>query len=312
MPLKMPTLDDRTYADLVREGKELIPRHAPEWTNHNAADPGITLVELFAYLTEIYLYRVDRISDANKAKFLKLLLGQAAPLLPGQLVDRHLQQAVSDARRPFRAVSAADFERLALEAVRGGAERPMVARAWCFARRNLEAPTAEERQRDRPGHISLLFVPGDPWITDGELQSIRERIKEYVEPRRLLTSRLHVVGPRYVGAGIRIRADLSAGFIPAVVEQRIRLDLERFFDVRHGGEDHSGWPLGRSVYTADIYRRVGTIAGVSRVIAIHLDVQAPGRLRRSEGNEVVGVELEIGELFRIVSVTCQFSPGRTL
>src|ERR1700752_4593284 len=120
MPLKMPTLDDRTYTDLVREGKELIPRHAPEWTNHNASDPGITLVELFAYLTEIYLYRLDRISGANKAKFLKLLLGEAAPLLPGQLVDQQLQQAVSGARRPFRAVSAADFERLALEAVRGG------------------------------------------------------------------------------------------------------------------------------------------------------------------------------------------------
>jgi baseplate J-like protein len=312
MPLKIPTLDDRTYADLVREGKELIPRHAPEWTNHNAADPGITLVELFAYLTEIYLYRVDRISDAIKAKFLKLLLGHSAPLLHEQSLDLQLQHAASVVRQPFRAVSEADFERLALEAVRGGAERTMVARAWCFARRNFEAPTEEERQRDRPGHVSLLFVPANPGITDAEVQSIRERIRQYIEPRRLLTSRLHVIGPRYVDAGVRIRADLSPGFVAAVIEQRIRLDLERWFDVRHGGEDHSGWALGRSVYITDIYRRIATIAGVSRVIAINLDVQAPGRLRRSEGGDVVGVHLEIGELFRVVSVTCEFSQGRPL
>src|SRR4030095_11743512 len=75
MPLKVPTLDDRTYADLVREGVQLIPRYAPEWTNHNPSDPGITLLELFAYLTEIYLYRVDRIPEASRANMLRLLVG---------------------------------------------------------------------------------------------------------------------------------------------------------------------------------------------------------------------------------------------
>ena len=76
MPLKVPNLDDRTYADLVQEGVSLIPRYAPLWTNHNASDPGITLLELFAYLTEIFIYRLNRVSDANKAKFFKLLTGK--------------------------------------------------------------------------------------------------------------------------------------------------------------------------------------------------------------------------------------------
>src|SRR5215218_8952312 len=108
MPLKIPTLDNRTYADLVREGVERIPAVAPEWTNHNASDPGITLLELFAYVTEIFLYRVDRVTAANKAKFVKLLEGSDLP----RVDDAHLRAAVRTIRTPSRAVTALDFERL--------------------------------------------------------------------------------------------------------------------------------------------------------------------------------------------------------
>jgi hypothetical protein len=80
MPLQVPDLDDRTYPDLVAEGIRLIPRYAPVWTNHNASDPGITLLELFAFLTEGLIYELNRVSDANKAKFLKLLTGTTLPV----------------------------------------------------------------------------------------------------------------------------------------------------------------------------------------------------------------------------------------
>src|SRR5690349_4133941 len=53
MPLPLPNLDDRSYTDLVEEARRLIPTYAPEWTNHNPSDPGIMLIELFAYLTEM-------------------------------------------------------------------------------------------------------------------------------------------------------------------------------------------------------------------------------------------------------------------
>src|SRR4051794_14351850 len=47
-----PTLDDRTYAQLVAEATARIPAVAPGWTDHNATDPGMTLLELFAWLSE--------------------------------------------------------------------------------------------------------------------------------------------------------------------------------------------------------------------------------------------------------------------
>jgi hypothetical protein len=57
MSLQLPNLDDRSYEDLVQEALALIPTHAPQWTNHNPSDPEITLVELFAFLTEATIYR---------------------------------------------------------------------------------------------------------------------------------------------------------------------------------------------------------------------------------------------------------------
>lgn len=73
MLLPLPNLDDRRWADLVEEGISLISLYAPEWTDHNIHDPGITLIELFAYLAEMDIYQLNRISDKHKRKFLSLV-----------------------------------------------------------------------------------------------------------------------------------------------------------------------------------------------------------------------------------------------
>jgi predicted phage baseplate assembly protein len=71
--LPLPNLDDRRWVDLVQEGQALIPFYAPEWTDHNASDPGITLVELFAWLAEMDLYQLNRIPARHLRKFLSLI-----------------------------------------------------------------------------------------------------------------------------------------------------------------------------------------------------------------------------------------------
>src|SRR6266478_8653415 len=73
MPLPLPNLDTRRFDDLVAEMKALIPRNAPDWTNHNPSDPGITLIELFAFLTDMLLYRLNRVTEAQVRGFLRLL-----------------------------------------------------------------------------------------------------------------------------------------------------------------------------------------------------------------------------------------------
>jgi hypothetical protein len=73
MTLDAPNLDTRRFDDLVAEARQRIARWAPEWTDHNASDPGITLVELFAWLTETILYQLNRVPDLTYVKFLELI-----------------------------------------------------------------------------------------------------------------------------------------------------------------------------------------------------------------------------------------------
>src|SRR3954464_12998829 len=73
MTLTGPMLDDRSYDQLRDELIARIPVYAPEWTDHNPSDPGIALLELFAYLGESLLFRFNQIPDTTKVAFLRLL-----------------------------------------------------------------------------------------------------------------------------------------------------------------------------------------------------------------------------------------------
>ena len=73
MPLPLPKLDNRSFDELLAEGRALTPRYAPRWTDHNVHDPGITLLELFAWLAEMTFYQFDRVTDASQRAFLRML-----------------------------------------------------------------------------------------------------------------------------------------------------------------------------------------------------------------------------------------------
>lgn len=83
--LPKPNLDDKTFDQLVEDAVKLIPRHCPGWTDHNLSDPGITLIDLFSWLTEISLYRLNLITDRHKKKYLKLLGFMPAPTVPARV-----------------------------------------------------------------------------------------------------------------------------------------------------------------------------------------------------------------------------------
>lgn len=73
MPLALTNLDDRRYQELLDEALARVPVYTPEWTNFNKSDPGVTLIEIFAFMTENLLYRFNQFPDRNRKKFLKLL-----------------------------------------------------------------------------------------------------------------------------------------------------------------------------------------------------------------------------------------------
>jgi predicted phage baseplate assembly protein len=73
MALPAPNLDDRTFQEIVDEAKRLIPQYTPEWTNHNLSDPGVALIELFAWMSEMVLYRLNQVPDRLYVHFLNLV-----------------------------------------------------------------------------------------------------------------------------------------------------------------------------------------------------------------------------------------------
>src|SRR5439155_23812040 len=84
MILPVPKLDDRSFQDLVNEAKKLIPRYTPEWTDHNVSDPGVTLIELFAYMVDILLFRINRVPERNYIKWLEMLGLKLEPPRPAR------------------------------------------------------------------------------------------------------------------------------------------------------------------------------------------------------------------------------------
>ncbi|MBZ6083460.1 putative baseplate assembly protein [Streptomyces olivaceus] len=73
MPLPSPNLDDRRFQQFVDDAKRYIQQRAPEWTDHNVSDPGITLVETLAHMADQIVYRLNRVPEKNHLAFLDLV-----------------------------------------------------------------------------------------------------------------------------------------------------------------------------------------------------------------------------------------------
>ncbi|MGH9070725.1 MAG: putative baseplate assembly protein [Acidimicrobiales bacterium] len=73
MALPAPNLDDRRFQQLVDEAKRMVQVNCPEWTDHNVSDPGVTLIETFAYMVDQLIYRLNRVPERNFIKFLELI-----------------------------------------------------------------------------------------------------------------------------------------------------------------------------------------------------------------------------------------------
>ncbi len=84
MPLELPNLDDRTFEDLLEEARLRIARYCPEWTDFNDSDPGMAIVQLFAWLSELMIYKMNKVPERNYLAFLKLLNLERRPAVPAR------------------------------------------------------------------------------------------------------------------------------------------------------------------------------------------------------------------------------------
>jgi hypothetical protein len=308
VPISIPNLDDMTWEDLVREGRSLIPAWAPEWTNHNPSDPGITLIELFAFLSEVLIYRINRISDDHIVEFLKLMNGPGwAPVK--SLSDEKIN-AIGKLLHP-RLVTTSDYERMLI----ANRERltlstgETVARVKCVGESDLDLLDATPEPQSASGHMSVVVL-SDRLPTPSK--ELLRRIKHFLEPRKLLTTRLHIVPPQYITVGVRATLVLKQDGDWEAIQSGAIDRLQVFFDPLEGGFDRKGWPFGRGVYVSEVYQLLQDIPGVEYVRRsvnaktgreiVELDVppSVQKRERLNTKGELEAVELLPHELVRIM------------
>ena len=178
MPLPAPILDDRSYQQLRDELVRRIPVYTPEWTDHNPSDPGITLLELFAFLGENLLYRFNQIPETTKLAFLSLLRLPLRPATParalltlervdtgpaagaGVLVALHTE--VKAGATPFETQTEVMTWPLGLTAVgRMAAPKPTTPEAIDFANASIDALDGITDE-ESAGYYLVRTVPADP------------------------------------------------------------------------------------------------------------------------------------------------------
>ncbi len=290
----LPDLDDRTWADLVEEARGLLPGLDPGWTDHGPTDPGMVLVELFAWLTEMLIYRVDRVPEASLRKFVKLLTGVEPA--PADDLEEAVAQALAQLRERYRAVTAADYERLALEAWPSTPEASVLGPSLA-PRRALALPRIDlgggSQTAPAAGWISLVVIPSaatplgaQPPASrlqplDGAglaniLQALLAGLQAWIDGRRLAGTQVRVVGPQYVEVGVSARLTLREDADPATVFTAASTALLTWFDPLAGGPDGGGWPFGRDVSHSDVLRVLRSLADVDSVPEIKITLAGGG------------------------------------
>jgi predicted phage baseplate assembly protein len=164
-------------------------------------------------------------------------------------------RAQKNATRVDKAVTAADFERLAL-----ATPGVPVARAHAVPGLHPALPCYPAR-----GAVTLIVVPQCPLPAPRPSQSLLDAVVRYLMPRRLVTSEIHAVAPVYRRIAVHATLQLGCDAVPAEVRKRAVAAVNAFFDPLTGGPDQAGWPIGRTVYRNEVMALLADLDGVLRI-----------------------------------------------
>jgi hypothetical protein len=145
MPIVVPNLDDRDFEQLYQELRARVPVHTPEWTNLNDSDPGVTLLQLFAFLADNLGYRSNRIPEATRRTFLTLLGRGLQPATPAVGFVSFQLEAAS---RVVPEGTVARAGKVSFRTLRSVSVLPVEARVfWKRPRTDLDEDTLEHLRR---------------------------------------------------------------------------------------------------------------------------------------------------------------------
>lgn len=279
MALDLPQLDDRDFEHLRAAALELIPRQFPSWTDRNLSDPGITLVELFAFLIDAAHYQIDRVPDRMRGHFAALA---GLERVADEPLDALLARTYADLRRNERPVTETDAEAL--------------------VRREIsEVARVEARLHQRPDpsglyppepvlRVVVLPLPPSAAGLAGELlpsDELRHRVFAELQHRRLLAGRFEIPPPRFRPVEIEVDVVKRAGRVTAsTVAPSVEQAVRRFLDALEGGVDGNGWRFGRPLYRSELFAVLEVLPGVDHVEGLRFG--PPGELTERDRFDAPG------------------------
>jgi hypothetical protein len=203
--------------------------------------------------------------------------------------EERIKRGLDEFRDPTRLVTAADFSRVVLEDFNAFQRRFNLAQALpemsgmvqrAVALMNRKPPLSTSIAS--PGHVTLLLLPSYD-ETAFEAATLaqkaamlavtvpqRNRLLTFLEPRRLITTRLHVASAELKPLSAQVVAVVERQMNTADMEQAILQALRRFLSLIRGYEDGRGWPLGRTVRRSQIYRVLEDVPGMDHVQSLSL------------------------------------------
>lgn len=177
-----------------------------------------------------------------------------------ETIDEAKERAPQSIRSRDRAVTAEDFEYLAMQAGN-------VKRAKALPMFNPQFPNTEV-----PGSVSVIVVPDSddpmPLPSDGLLQTVCACL----DARRLVTTELYVLKPTYVQVSIQASIVVSDDADLAEVSQAIQTKLLTYFHPLTGGENGEGWQFGGTIYYSRVYQQVFEVEGVDSITTLVINI----------------------------------------
>jgi len=177
----------------------------------------------------------------------------------GETLGEAASRAFWTVTRTGRAVTLADYEQLAHSTPRANVAR---AKAWSDLHPASPCTSA-------PGVITVVVLPHLPVVRPAPTPDLLHAVQKWLWPRRIVGTRVEVVGPDYVTVRVRARVRARAGIDAPALEQRIRAAIDRSLHPLVGGPDGTGWPFGRDVYRSEILQVIDETLGADHVL--HLE-----------------------------------------